>query len=313
MFIALLFHSKRFLRSSGCRVGLYLSLKLLLILLATALCSLLALPLNGEAEPFTGTVGFSAGLKTGGSAIFTGNGGPLTTIALGQPSQPPTFGTFIDTQQPSINNQGTVAFTAMDLQTTITSIFTGSGGPLNTIIDNSGSFQFVSNPSINNKGLVAFEGGLKSGFEGIFVTDGTMLRNVADTSRGFGFLYSPAISNVDLVAFFASTQQYRFVKGTGIFTGPDPIADRVIGTNNALFVSTVTDLWGFAAQGFLNDARQIPSVASLSNGNQGIFRADPVPKPTTLLLFGLLLLGSGLIGLWGLRRRSLKSKSINKI
>ena len=63
--------------------------------------------------------------------VFTGNGGPITTIA--------DTGTFPGGgfQTPSMNSSGTVAFSA-DSIVNGAGIFTGSGGPLTTIADTSG-------------------------------------------------------------------------------------------------------------------------------------------------------------------------------
>jgi PEP-CTERM motif len=100
----------------------------------------------------------------------------------------------------------------------------------------------------------------------------------------FGLL--PSINNMGTVAFLAFLRP----EGSGIFTGPDAVADRVIGTGDPLFGSTVTSL-EFARQG-LNDAGQVAFVAQLADGRQVVVRADPaqvgaVPEPSALALLAL--------------------------
>ena len=72
---------------------------------------------------------------------------------------------------PSINNAGTVAFFAGG-----PGIFTGSGGPANTIADTSDGFSgFGESPSINTGGTVAFEASLKAVGQGIFTAAAALL------------------------------------------------------------------------------------------------------------------------------------------
>jgi hypothetical protein len=62
----------------------------------------------------------------------------------------------------------------------------------------------------------------------------------------------------------------------------------------------VTNL-GFFREG-LNDAGQVAFYASLADGTQGIFRADPefVSKPASI--WGLLVAGTLGLGLWWKRQ-----------
>ncbi len=81
-------------------------------------------PFSGFFEPSInagGTVAFRANLDAGGQGIFTGSGGPVTTIA-------DTSGPFLLFDPlPSINAAGTVTFVAA-LPGGGQGIFTGSGG-----------------------------------------------------------------------------------------------------------------------------------------------------------------------------------------
>ncbi len=255
----------------------------------------------------TGMVAFWARLNDGSNRFFTSDGATATTIAGPFTS----FGT-----NPSINDAGTVAFLAN------IGVFTGSGGSTTTIADTSGRFSFLSFPSITNTGTVAFQAFLDAGGSGIFMSDGTTtttvvdssstfsalifpvtnnggtvtflgfvngggsgiftsnggtLTSIADTSGPFTLFSTPSINDAGVVAFqaFIST-------GAGIFSGPDPIADKVIATGDPLDGSTVAGL-AFSREG-LNGAGQVAFFASLADGRQGVFLADPGdggdPMPT---------------------------------
>jgi hypothetical protein len=100
---------------------------------------------------------------------------------------------------------------------------------------------------------------------------------------------------------------------TGIFTGADPIADKVIAIGDMLFGSRVTSLY-FSNQG-LNNSGQLAFVAGLENGISGVFRADPqppvqsVPEPSSVL--GLLAVGVFGAGSLLKRKQNLERRSIN--
>jgi hypothetical protein len=93
--------------------------------------------------------------------VFTGDGGPLTTIVT---SLSPAFFT-----SPSINDAGTVAFEVVDFPG-FSGIFTGSGWPLTPIVDSTGPFFSFSSlgVAINDAGTVAFSALLWGGTFGIF-------------------------------------------------------------------------------------------------------------------------------------------------
>lgn len=269
-----------------------------------------------------GTVGFWAGLKAGGEGIFSGNGGTTTTIADTNDS----FSYF--DPRVGINDSGTVVFTA-GLKAGDQGIFTGNGGKTSTVVKiidapafpterldindggtvvfnlfdgslwniNSSTFakiargSFGFDPGINNSGTVAFRAG-----ETIFTYSNGAIAPIADTSGAFSrFRFSPGINDVGSVAFMADLK----TGGFGIFTGNDPVANKVIATGDSLFGEQVTRLY-FFNQG-LNNSGQIAFYAELTNGKQGFFRANPnsikpstsVPEPTSVLsLLALSALGA---------------------
>jgi len=260
-----------------------------------------------------GTVAFLSDLDTGPRGIFTGSGGPITTFAVtgsffccGYPSINArgvvafmgngiftskgggSITTIVDTSGPftgfhdrlSINDTGTIAFLA-SVKVGSPGIFTIQHGSITTLVDTSGPFIAVGVPAINNAGTVAFFGCLdalnpscsinENAAQGIFTGDGGPLTTIVDTSGPFSHFGNPSMNNSRMVVFLAFLE----AGGSGIFTGPDPVADKVIATGNLLFGSTVASL-GFLQGLGLNDAGQVAFFARLVDGTEGIYLATPV-------------------------------------
>ena len=249
--------------------------------------------------------------------VFSGAGGPLTTIA-GPPGYSITQGI------PAINNTGTVAFAAFSsLPGVGGGIFVGNGGPVSKIAPDAGPFNGIDSrlaindsgqvafeaadtdgkrflyradtvgatviaplatspitgfgtPDMNDAGVVAFVGEVGPFDVGIYKGDGQAITTVvgaASLVRGFAY-HGVAINNVGNVAFYAAE-----ANGTarGIFTGPDPVADKVIRFGDPLFGATLSI--AEVTHGALNDGGQIAFRYQLSDGTRGIAIATPVPEP----------------------------------
>jgi len=76
------------------------------------------------------------------------------------------------------------------------------------------------------------------------------------------------------VAFYATLKS----GGSGIFTGPDAVANKVIATGDTLLGSTVSSLSFGTRQ--LNNAGALAFTVALADGRQVIVRAAPNPAPS---------------------------------
>lgn len=148
---------------------------------------------------------------------------------------------------PTMNNAGMIAFRA-DIEPGFSTfgIFSGSadGSTAATLIADTATFSSFSSPlEINDVGDVLFAGTLTSGVKGVFkwaegsgaptpvVTDAGPFKTFS--AQGLGFNESGDI------AFYGSLDDFVTL---GIFTGPDPVADRVIATTDTLFGSPIYSL-----------------------------------------------------------------------
>ncbi|HEY9659743.1 MAG TPA: choice-of-anchor tandem repeat NxxGxxAF-containing protein, partial [Allocoleopsis sp.] len=129
-----------------------------------------------------------------------------------------------------------------------------------------------SSPSSNDKGNVAFVAELDNGESGVFVGLGEgKVKTIASSVGTFDdFLSDPAINERGKVAFQAILDD----GSEGIFTGSNPITDKVIAVGDTLAGSTVTQLI-FTGREAFNSKGQVVFTAFLSDGSEGIFRADP--------------------------------------
>jgi hypothetical protein len=237
----------------------------------------------------SGVVAFRAQLDTFDKfnldqGLFSGQDGKrstLTTYYLSSTSQFSEFGTL---SRPSINNLGNIAFEAPRDGESSSGIFVAEGGGFETIVAPDPNVN-VGRPNLNDAGTVAFHRFFndRAGEELVTVNDG-QLTVVADTSgpfQSFGFTFvgftPPALNNNGDVAFLADLDS----GGSGIFVGPDPIADRVIGTGDTLDGSTVTNL-RFCDEG-LNDSGQLAFQATFNDPSVpegvrvAVYRATPAP------------------------------------
>jgi len=119
------------------------------------------------------------------------------------------------------------------------------------------------------------------------------ITTIADASGPFSAFGPASINNLGTVAFVAALD----TGAIGIFTGVDPVTDKVIMSGDALDGSTLIAL-NFFEEGF-NDSGQVVFHASFADGRQGIYRADPqaVPEPGTVVL-----LLAGMAGIAAARR-----------
>jgi hypothetical protein len=255
-----------------------------------------------------GTVAFSTPTD-----VFTGNGGPLTTIAHVGTNNINNFFSI-----PSINSHGLVAFGA-HLTTAQDAIFTGNGGSLTTAVTGgSGSLQDAGGPMLNNHGAIAFteDRGSGLGFGGFTIDKGAQ-KVIAENSSLTIIGAPPAINNSGEVAFEASfTQNSQFKSGVFVGSaGATPVLDAtasvsgspainksgavafltfdphtgnpvlelvpspgaapivVLKGGDALFGSTVTQL-GFSSYG-LSDKDALAFGAVLADGRTVIVQATP--------------------------------------
>lgn len=214
------------------------------------------------------TVVFAGTLKSGGSDIFTSreeianltNSGNFGFRAIG------------------VNNSETVAFQALE-RGGRESIFTSSNDTVTTIATTNPErsrdpFRNLDGVSINDSDTVAFVATLPGGKDQLlFISSDGTLTKVAEASldgdKPFVSLGRTAINDRGVVAFVG-----RPVGALdGIFTGPDPVKDKVIAFGDSLFGSTVSGI--SLGVGGLNDAGQIAFSVQLRDGTQAVVRADP--------------------------------------
>jgi hypothetical protein len=110
---------------------------------------------------------------------------------------------------------------------------------------------------------------------GIYDGPDLTANRIVDTSGPFSGLGSPFINAVGQFAFVGKLDG----GGTGLFTGTDPVTNRVILTGDELFGATLTDLSFYRG---LNNRGQLAFIYALSDNRTGIAIATPAsasPQP----------------------------------
>lgn len=166
-----------------------------------------------------GVVAFAAQYDDGAlEGIFTGTGGPLTSIV--QEGDPAPTGTFTDVGAATISAAGVAFFGRYDDGKE--GVFVKSGSTLTTIaktgdVSPSGTFTYFNDP-VSSGDNVAFTASATGG-AGIYVSKGGVLSTIAalgdlgPTGTPFNGLVRPAIS-ADNVAFHGT-----YPGGNGVFVG----------------------------------------------------------------------------------------------
>jgi hypothetical protein len=134
----------------------------------------------------------------------------------------------------SINELGQVAFEDSLQGASAHGIFISNpNGTFRTVVDNvSGEFDSASDPSLNLFGRVAFLGSKivdDKQVLGVFSGRGGPVTTVADSTGPYDSFREPSLNDLGQVVFTADLDE--FVNGRpvqGVFTGPDPVADRVL-------------------------------------------------------------------------------------
>jgi hypothetical protein len=200
------------------------------------------------------------------SSVFTGNGGPLTTVAS---TSATGFGGFGNA---AINDSGTVVFRGI-LNDGNEGVFTVRNS-LTDIVDSRIHPEFFGfgDPVINNSGTVADVAFLTTQAPEIISSNGKGITARSDPNATPALANSehPSINNQGAVAFFAFANTPGSNSPTGIFlevSGGHSLIP-VIKPGDKLFGSTVArvDLGRFA----LNDRFQMAFSYSLTDGRAGI-------------------------------------------
>ena len=216
-----------------------------------------------------GTVAFAGGHRDHGLGVYTlRENGTVTPVATGADG----YTGFL--QFVAMNNAGEVAFMA-ESPAGRSMVLGAADGSLRPLDASDGTvIGFGQTFGLNDAGTLvykAYRGNLES--HGIYTSSGSGRALVADTAGAYNFLEHPFINNAGTVVFEGLTD----AGVDGVFTGPDPLTDKVIAAGDPLFGSTVRS----AAPVAFNDAGQIAIYYGLPDGTQGILVATPVPEPAS--------------------------------
>lgn len=220
--------------------------------------------------------------------VYVGQGGPLTTIAEHRASDseevvaPSPF-------EPSINNHGDVAFFGHVASTGNDGIFVGNGNLLTQLVEEAPPYSNMRPERrcpITDSGAVAFvangfDDELRASVRGVYrYSEGEVERIIAvEYPSETHDLSDVMINEAGTVAFGRDSPPFESVGG--VYTGPDPVADKVIAYGDLLDGAPVR-LIRFWGQG-LNDRGQVAFYAETESG-AGIYLATPIPEPSTMLL-----------------------------
>jgi hypothetical protein len=211
-----------------------------------------------------GAVAFRADTVDGASGVFAGDGTALKTVADINGRWSRFHGL------PVITGDDTVVFRA-DCEEGVQGIYAGRDGSIRTIAETGERFKSLGLfPSANDRGTVAFAATARVGGAGVFTDDGGRIRRVTETDGAFEAYRGAMITNGGAVVTIATPRGGNL----GLFDGPDPDADRILGLGDPLLDATVED---FAANPVsVNACGQVAIRTSLADGRQVILRADPV-------------------------------------
>lgn len=228
--------------------------------------------------------------------VFTSSGGAPTTVAT-------SSGPLRYFSSPRINHAGAVAYFAdLHMVNRVGFYYREVGQPQETIYEGRGVFNAGIAPGLNDLGTAALTYLIQPQGYGIFTWNGgsPALTITNTTNAFFQFDSSPDINSAGQIAFWAELDDDRL----GIYAGGDPVLDKVIETGDALFGSTISDVYPSPQ---INDHGDISFTYRLADGRVGIAVARVVPEPAGWAMAIPLVSLSGLVRLGRGRLRSLEA------
>jgi hypothetical protein len=213
-----------------------------------------------------GAVAFSG--NDGSDGLFVGGAGSVMPLY-----RPSDFG-YIYAGDPDISDAGELAF-IVDPGSSTLGVARGGGGL--PVVVGSGDYSLLSRIAINEGGQVAYRAGsfsVPTDAVYVGVGAGSALPVAANSGPFSEFEFEAALSDAG-VAFRSKLDEGP----AGIFTGADPVANKLIQIGDELLGSTLGGiLFEFSRFG-INDKGQIAFVA-ISGGQQVVVRADPLATIT---------------------------------
>ena len=199
--------------------------------LATSGSQLAAIGPLGPTMNDAGAVAFRADLVGSGSAVLIAHGGKVDLLT----DTNRRFASFHGL--PVINRHGAVVFRA-DLPDGTKGIFLQGGPTLVTVADTRGEFaDIVAFPSVNDDGAVAFGAMVRRGGVGVFTAREGRISRVIEPSDRFESIRNALVDGTGRVRFAATPRG----RSLGVYAGPDPDKDRIIGLGDTHFGAAVEE------------------------------------------------------------------------
>jgi hypothetical protein len=204
-----------------------------------------------------------------GQTLYVANGASVTPIA-------DTDGPYSFIGYAAINDLGDVTFGGEKDD--------GSGGAFllmhdGPVFENSSIGGAGGGPmSINHSVQIASHGDTLANDQAAFVWQAPTLTTFADASGPFDYVGFPDINDNGHLVFDAGLDNFG---GRGLFTGPDPVQDAVVRAGQLLDGLAIRE---FNSYPKINNRGQIAFIALMSDGNQSIYLATPIPEPSAAIL-----------------------------